>query len=331
MFNSNLIFSTGIPVSAATASLTSSAEVVARGREERVRSRGGLRRERMWRGREGVEPGAGEVVVVEGEGLLGLRGRRGGGRWVGRRGRVYCGGLVVCDGGGKGGWRGGETYGRRRRISARVLDVVGRDLGGLGVEEGEEGFRKGDFGGGHFGDGRRESDWAETLRAVLILGCREVAVYDCGSDGGGCCREDGVFDVRALWWVKGGVVKLGSVRQNIHSPNPGFACLRCDCWATGRSCLNSSPPCEDVSRQAMRGLWSQAALSCCLQDPQEQDVSRQGPSLSASGTRPDFFSHRPRHPSPQLQVKYMPQQIESPDTQRQANRAAGIAKPNVYS
>lgn len=63
----------------------------------------------MWRGREGVEPGAGEVVVVEGEGLLGLRGRRGGGRWVGRRGRVYCRGLVVCDGGGKGG--GGE--GRR--------------------------------------------------------------------------------------------------------------------------------------------------------------------------------------------------------------------------
>lgn len=43
------------------------------------------------------------------------------------------------------------TYRRRRRISARVLDMVGRDLGGLGVEEGEEGFRKGDFGGGHFG------------------------------------------------------------------------------------------------------------------------------------------------------------------------------------
>lgn len=67
----------------------SSAEVVARGSEVRVRSRGGLRRERMWIGRggvEGVEPGAGVVVVV----VVGLRGRRGGGFWEGRRGRVYC-------------------------------------------------------------------------------------------------------------------------------------------------------------------------------------------------------------------------------------------------
>lgn len=88
LFNNNLIFSTGIPVSSATASLMSSAEVVVRGSEVRVRSRGGLRRERMWIGRggvEGVEPGAGVVVVV-----VGLRGRRGGGFWEGRRGRVYC-------------------------------------------------------------------------------------------------------------------------------------------------------------------------------------------------------------------------------------------------
>lgn len=65
----------------------SKAEVVASGSEARVKSSGGLRRERMWIGRdwEGVEPGAGEV----GEGAVGLRGRRGGGFWEGRRGRVY--------------------------------------------------------------------------------------------------------------------------------------------------------------------------------------------------------------------------------------------------
>ena len=43
-----------------------------------------------------------------------------------------------------------RTNGCGGRVGARVFDVVGGDFGGLGVEEGEEGLGKGEF-GRHFG------------------------------------------------------------------------------------------------------------------------------------------------------------------------------------
>lgn len=128
-----------------------------------------------------------------------------------------------------------------------------------------------------------------------------------------------------LWWVKGGVVKPGSVRESTHSPNPGFARQRC--WTTGRACLNSSPPCEDVSRQAMRVCGARKVFSKLFSTgPPGARCEPPGPkfvcfrdstfSLIGLGTQDLNSSSNTCH-----------KQIESPVTQRPTNRTVGIAKP----
>jgi hypothetical protein len=77
--------------------------------------------------REGSEPGMEDGVED--------------GAWKGFcwRGRMYCAVGSVSMGGREGMWRWGgggkgKTYGWARGIGARVLDVVGWDLGRFGVE-----------------------------------------------------------------------------------------------------------------------------------------------------------------------------------------------------